>query len=391
MSTIGPIMARPQRIIFVTTPNTDPWSGAEELWARTALELVSLGLPVSASVTEFSTLHPRMLDLRARGVELWLRPTWYSLRRYPLRRLMSRYAGPTLHEVERLFSARPSALVVFSEGNALPPIELLEMCVIKRSPFVTIVQADKEAVWYSDDLAARYRAALGAAQRCFFVSDGNRRLTEKQIAGTLVNAEIVRNPVNIAFDASPAWPPLGNDAEFRFACVGRLYPPAKGQDILFEALARPEWIGRHWRLYLYGSGEMRQGLEWLAEKLGLSDRVFLAGFSTVEEIWAANHVLVMPSRFEGLPLAIVEAMLCGRPVVATDVAGNSEVIEEGVTGFIADAPTAGSISAALERFWERRGEANEIGNAAARRIRQLVPANAVQIFTEKLKQLAKLD
>ena len=66
-------------------------------------------------------------------------------------------------------------------------------------------------------------------------------------------------------------------------------------------------------------------------------------------------MLVMPSRFEGLPLAIVEAMLCARPVVATDVAGHAEVVEDGVTGFLADAPTVGAIAAALERCWVRRG------------------------------------
>ena len=81
----------------------------------------------------------------------------------------------------------------------------------------------------------------------------------------------------------------------------------------------------------------------------------------------------MPSRFEGLPLAMVEAMLCARPVVATDVAGHAEIIEDGVTGFLADAPTAGSMAAALERFWERRSEAEAIGKAGAERIGQLAP------------------
>jgi glycosyltransferase involved in cell wall biosynthesis len=135
---------------------------------------------------------------------------------------------------------------------------------------------------------------------------------------------------------------------------------------------------------------MRQGLERLAQKLGLSDRVVFAGFCAVEEIWASNHVLVMPSRYEGLPLAMVEAMLCARPVVATDVAGHAEIIEDGVTGFLADAPTAGSMGAALERFWARRGEAEEIGKAGARRIRQLVPSDPVRVFSEKLKRLAGL-
>jgi glycosyltransferase involved in cell wall biosynthesis len=295
-----------------------------------------------------------------------------------------------IHEVERLVAARAPALCIFNEGNALPPVDLLEFCAERQLPFVTVSHANKEAVWYPGDRAARYRSALAAARRCFFVSQANLRLSEKQIGGAIGNAEIVRNPVNISYDAAPGWPPLGKDGEWRFACVGRLYPSAKGQDILLEALAAPSWRARPWRLYIYGDGLMRQSLEWLAADLGLADRVVFAGFSTnVEEIWAANHVLLMPSRFEGLPLAIVEAMLCGRPVVATDVAGHAEIIQDGVTGFLADAPTPASVSAALERFWERRSEAEAIGKAAASRIRQLMPPDPIRIFSERLRKLAE--
>src|SRR5262249_55981873 len=145
----------------------------------------------------------------------------------------------------------------------------------------------------------------------------------------LSNAEVVWNPFNIDYHAAPSWPKSGENGELRLACVARLHPPSKGQDILFEALATPQWASRPWRLYLYGEGPMRNLLERLAQRSGLSDRVVFAGYKTVEEIWASNHVLVMPSRYEGLPLAIVEAMLCARPVIATDIAGNSEVVEDG--------------------------------------------------------------
>jgi glycosyltransferase involved in cell wall biosynthesis len=95
----------------------------------------------------------------------------------------------------------------------------------------------------------------------------------------------------------------------------------------------------------------------------------------------------MPSRYEGLPLAIVEAMLCGRPVVATDVAGHSEIVEDGVTGFLADAPTVDSVAKALERLWARRSDAEQIGAAAAQRIRQLVPPDPARIFANKIKDI----
>jgi glycosyltransferase involved in cell wall biosynthesis len=175
----------------------------------------------------------------------------------------------------------------------------------------------------------------------------------------------------------------------RFASLGRLHPPSKGQDILLEALAAPVWADRRWRLNLYGQGRMKDSLERLVHRLGLGKRVFFAGYASVEEIWASNHVLVMPSRYEGLPIVVVEAMLCGRPVVATNVAGHSEVIEDGTGGFLADAPTVASVANALERFWERRSEAQEMGKAAAMRIRQLVPPDPVEVFSEKIRQLVK--
>lgn len=186
------------------------------------------------------------------------------------------------------------------------------------------------------------------------------------------------------------WPPRSDNDELRLACVGRLHPPSKGQDILLEVLARPEWRSRPWRLNLYGDGPMRQTLGRLADKLDLSARVVFAGFVALDEIWATNHTLVMPSRFEGLPLAMVEAMLCGRPVIATDVAGHSEVVADGVTGFLADAPTVESFSMALERFWQRRHEAAEIGAAGVRQIRQFMPPDPIAEFSTKLKSVARL-
>ena len=378
------------RIIFVSTMFGYPWGGSEELWSRAALDLVVQGFPVSASVIKWSPLHPRVRDLRAHGVELWTRPLQYSLRKYPARWLASWNKETVEYALERLISARPPTLVVLSSGSVFPTIELLELCVARRVPFVTIGQANRDIDWCCDDLAERYRIALAAALRCFFVSRANLRLAEKQIGTRLDNAEVVWNPANVALDASPPWPPLGRDGEMRFACVGRLHPPTKGQDILLEALSRPTWRARPWRVYLYGDGPMHRGIKRLACSLGISERVVFAGVAAVEDIWAANHVLVMPSRSEGMPLAMVEAMLCARPVVATDVAGHAEVIEDGVTGFLADSPTASAVAAALERFWERRGEAEEIGQAGARRIRELIPSDPVRVFSERLKSLAGL-
>jgi glycosyltransferase involved in cell wall biosynthesis len=378
-----------KKIVFVSLMRGAPWAGCEELWSQTAVNLVEEGFAVSASILAWSPPHRRVLDMVDRGIDIWLRPRKYSLQKLAWNKLTSPKSSLETLDVQRLIEAKSPDLVVLSEGGAFPPMEMLESCIARRVPFVTIAEANCDFWWPTDEEAERYRKGFSAALRCYFVSEANRRLLEKQIGCELSNAEVVRNPFNVKFDFSPAWPNLGQDGELHFACVARLDPVPKGQDILFEALSGPSWMPRPWQLTLYGEGQRRKSLECLAQRLGISDRVIFAGFLPAEEIWARSHVLVMPSRFEGLPLAMVEAMLCGRPVVATDVAGHAEIIQDGVTGFLAESPTPSSLSLALERFWMRRAEAQAIGVAASKRIRELVPPEPARVFSGKLKEIIR--
>jgi glycosyltransferase involved in cell wall biosynthesis len=101
-------------------------------------------------------------------------------------------------------------------------------------------------------------------------------------------------------------------------------------------------------------------------------------------IWQTHQALVRPSRQEGLPLALVEAMLCGRPAIATDVGGIAELLVDGETGFLAAAPTVGALDAALERAWSARTDWPRLGAQAARRARATVPADPAAHFAEEL-------
>jgi glycosyltransferase involved in cell wall biosynthesis len=84
---------------------------------------------------------------------------------------------------------------------------------------------------------------------------------------------------------------------------------------------------------------------------------------------------------------MVEAMLCGRPVVATNVAGHAEIMIHGKTGFLADAPTPASVSAALELFWANREHWQQLGRADAARARELVPRDPIGVFAKKIMAL----
>lgn len=168
------------------------------------------------------------------------------------------------------------------------------------------------------------------------------------------------------------------------ACVARLEPSAKGQDILFEILSESFWKTLPIQVNLYGSGNWEVGLRELAAYHQLECVRFHGHVSRIVDIWNDNHLLVLPSRYEGTPLALIEAMWCGRPCVVTKVGGNSEICVDGETGFVAAAAEATVFGGTLKRAWDRRNEWEEIGTAARKRIEQLIPEDPVESFCAKL-------
>jgi glycosyltransferase involved in cell wall biosynthesis len=378
---------RCKRILFISSGF--PGNASEELWTLAAMELVREGFSICASLRERRPLSASIDKLKAAGIEVRIRPTNYPLWKRAWLYLPTKGKNKAVFEIERQLRSGPAPdLIVFSNPYTFPPIELIEFAVARKVPFVTISNGNNEAIWPEDEEAERYRGAFATALRCYFVSKANLRLAEKQLGIELPNAEVVWSRYNVDFNVSLPWP-SGFGGELRLASVGRLDIIDKGQDILLEALAQPIWKERSWHLTFYGDGPRRKSLERLAAMLGIGERVSFAGYATIEKIWSANHVLVMPSRHEGLPLAIVEAMLCSRPVVATDVGGNTEILADGQTGFLADGPAVRSIAQALERLWDNRANLEDMGKRGAARIRQLAPEHPINLFCEKIKNLVE--
>lgn len=373
-------------ILFISTLGA-PFGGCDELWTRTAARLAKLGVSVAASVHGSPQLDRRVSELARVGVDLRprpIKPSFVAL----VRRYLSGKSQITL-DVERTFGNLSPSLVVISDGSALPPIDLIESCVARGWRFAIVVHNNFEQ-WPADELAARYRKAFSLAQRYYFVSEANRTLTEKQLGHSFSNAEIVRNPVIVEVASPIPWPTTAADEELRMACVARL-SGEKGHDILFEVLSAQRWMERKWHLNLYGKGPIRDVLERLVKRHKLDDRVSFAGHAPVEGIWRENHLLVMPSRYEGGPMTTIEAMYCERPVVATSVGSNPEVIKDGVTGFLAGAAVADSLGGALERMWGQRDRLEEMGKLAGASIREFMPADPVGIFAKKLVDMAGLS
>jgi len=131
--------------------------------------------------------------------------------------------------------------------------------------------------------------------------------------------------------------------------VGRLDPVKDHRGLIeaFHGLA-----GRQdTQLLIVGDGPCRPELERLTGELGLRGRVRLLGErDDINVILRALDVFILPSLGEGISNAILEAMATGLPVVATRVGGNSELVDDGVSGFLVPSRSTGSLAAALQRY-----------------------------------------
>jgi len=152
--------------------------------------------------------------------------------------------------------------------------------------------------------------------------------------------------------------------------VGLLYE-AKGQDVALHALASPELRGSGLAIAFAGDGDRRAEYEALAAELGVADRArFLGWRDDVPALLAAADLLVLPSRWEGMPYIVLEAFASGLPVVATRVDGTRELVVDGETGFGSPIGDARALGAAIARLLAlepaRRRALGEAGRARVR-------------------------
>ncbi len=145
----------------------------------------------------------------------------------------------------------------------------------------------------------------------------------------------------------------------------------KGQRYLIEAV--PELAARFPGLavVILGWGHLHHGLLDQAAALGVGDRVHLPGHRTdARMLLDAADVFVLPSRHEGMPLVLLEAMDAGLPVVATRVIGSEEVVAHGETGFLVPPEDPAALGAALALLLADPGLRARFGRAARRRFRE---------------------
>lgn len=371
------------KFAFISTMEGWHWGGSEELWSQTASALRSEGHEIKASIAHSPGRAEKVNVLVQQGIEVESRPAHPPGR---LRKLARKMTGRGPDPFERLRRFHPD-LAIISQGYNGGGFDWAKTCIEAGIPYVTIVHCNCEFWWFGnldmEDAIASYRNA----RKVYCVSHGNLDLLRFQLGEPLPNAEVVWNPYAVSTDCATDWP--DESKLWRMACVARMDPGAKGQDLLLRIFSQPEWRARPIEVNLFGTGPYEKNIARMVETLDLSSVKLRGHVSDIEAVWKENHMLLLPSRYEGLPLALVEAMWCGRPAVATDVGGNAELCVDGQTGFIASVPSVASFGQTLERAWKQRHEWRGMGQAARARAEALVPKNPIVLFIQQLKSCAE--
>jgi len=197
---------------------------------------------------------------------------------------------------------------------------------------------------------------LADAKFVVTISEYNRRLLDRDRNGVATPIYVVRcgiEPARYRFSPRPSPDP----GRVRVLCVASLQE-YKGHRVLLDALARGGPELDRVELHLVGDGYLRGVLERQVAQSGIGSRVHFHGSLSedqVRELLERADLFVLPSavatdgQMDGLPVAAIEALACGLPVVSTELSGIPELVTDGVSGFLAKPGDACSLAGALER------------------------------------------
>ncbi|TAK13015.1 MAG: glycosyltransferase family 4 protein [Anaerolineae bacterium] len=178
--------------------------------------------------------------------------------------------------------------------------------------------------------------------------------------------EVAIIPNGVDAHADPAGDRDWNAPELIF--TGRVVYQ-KGLDLLFKALADLKHLD--WRLTIVGDGPRTADLQRMAAEFGYAERVRFPGWLSRVEVIAhlrRANLFVYPSRDEGMPNAVLEAMASGLPVIATRIAGNEELVLEGQTGLLVPPEDVAALRAALAELIPDAARRRALGAAAFARV-----------------------
>lgn len=360
------------KVLFLTTMAGVPWGGSELLWSKMAEDLLKQGHTVHASIYKWEKTPSKVVDLQKKGLIVHFRyRTNYSKNIYKvIGKLIEKVVSP--FQLKKLHKINPD-VVFFSLGSAFDLSSNLYFNFIKslNTTYYCYLSLNTEYEVLPYHLIVRQREVFNKSQTVFFPSFRNLQTAKRQLCSLIENSKVINNP--ITFNNLEILPCKSFD-KICFSMVARLDAFVKGQPIVLEILSSTYWKNKNWELNIFGEGPDKEYILELIKFYNLSDKVNLIGFVSDirNQIWKENHILLMPSQYEGCPISLYDAAIAGRIAVVSNVGGNAEFVIDGVNGFVSDAPSVHSFGAAMQKCWENIDNYNQLAaNARSKALNTL--------------------
>jgi glycosyltransferase involved in cell wall biosynthesis len=372
-----PLLARPQaaggRIPVLLAESGRTYGGTEKVVSELARRMDRARFQPWVVIPRAAALDRMAEDLRAHGVpverldEITSRFQWaLGLRTL---RFLGRHRNGVLH-VHHVWPAADRYLVPLAQLAGVGSVIVTEHLVgyahssgqkwLKRRELAR-----------ADQVVSVSRAVAAMLERDYGLDSDRGRVIENGVdAAGLDRVQERARAERPRVRARLATP----DDAFVWTFVGRL-ESQKGVDVLLDAFARAYGArpggARPGRLWIAGDGSERPALEARAQALGVAGLVHFAGavLDASPFYWGADGFALL-SRWEGLPLALLEAQAAGLPVVAAAAGGIPEAIRDGTTGLLVPRDDAAAAAAALVRVEEDAELARRLGYEAARQARE---------------------
>lgn len=331
-----------------------PILGGAELQAQSlARALDSLGVRITVLTRAVSGAAAHEHD---RGIEIFraiktipLGPLWGVTYMWNTHRWLRR--------LERKWDLVHSQQVGLHSWSALRVARLLgRPCLVRCSSFG---EGGDLATMHAQRFGGQLVRELRAAARVVALTEsGAAEVLRYGIAASHVR--VIPNGVDLRRFRAQPWPQVGEAEPLRLLFVGRL-SREKGLDILLQALTMTRPRGR-FRLRIVGTGNERASLHAQATAADLGSMVeFCGAQSNVVAQYAWSELVVVPSRFEGMPNVVLEAMACSRPVLGTRVNGTSDLIADGRDGWLVPSEDPASLARALDALANSRATLAGVG------------------------------
>lgn len=174
--------------------------------------------------------------------------------------------------------------------------------------------------------------------------------------------------------------------------MGRLVPQ-KGFDLLIEAFSQIADGLREWRLVILGEGPLRRELEDLAIHSGFASRIYFTGIVSRPDIYLRQaDLFVLPSRFEGFPMALCEAMACGLPVVSADcLTGPREIVRPGIDGLLVEPENSMALAQAMASLMSDEVRRHEMGTQAREVISRFGLDKVSSQWTDLFRKVSRIN